>query len=145
MHHGLSITPTSQLDLVAYPNANWANNLDNHKSTGGYCIYLGSSLVSWNAKKQSIVCCSSTESEYRSLVNTTAELAWIQSLLIELHVYLPQTLIIWCDNMSASALVANPILHACSKHIKLDFHFLYRYKTTNISANSPNFPWFFLQ
>ena len=26
--------------------------------------------------------------------------------------------------MSASALVANPILHACSKHIKLDFYFL---------------------
>ena len=30
----------------------------------------------------------------------------------------------WCDNMSASALAANPVYHARTKHIELDVHFV---------------------
>lgn len=31
---------------------------------------------------------------------------------------------IFCDNLSATYLTANPVLHHRSKHIKLDFHFV---------------------
>ncbi|KAL6316280.1 hypothetical protein AAG906_017911 [Vitis piasezkii] len=65
MHYGLFITLASQLDLVAYSDVDWASNPDDRKSTSGCCIYLGSSLVSWGAKKQSVVSHSSTESECR--------------------------------------------------------------------------------
>lgn len=45
----------------------------------GYCIYLGSNAVSWASKKQHTVSCSSTEADYRSLANATAEVVWLQT------------------------------------------------------------------
>lgn len=32
--------------------------------------------------------------------------------------------IIWCDNMSALALAANPVYHARTKHVEIDYHFI---------------------
>jgi hypothetical protein len=63
--HGLFL-PTGSLQLSAYCDSDWADGLDDRRSTGGYGIYLGSSLVSWAAKKQTTVSRSSTEAEYHS-------------------------------------------------------------------------------
>ena len=45
-------------------------------------------------------------------------------LLKDLGVYLYHPPILWCDNVSALALASNSILHARSKHIEVDFHFV---------------------
>ncbi|CAJ2661742.1 unnamed protein product [Trifolium pratense] len=79
--------------------------------------------ISWGSKKQALVARSSTEAEYRSMANTTAELLWIQSLLHELQVPY-HTLTLLCDNLSVVSLAHNPILHARTKHIELDIHFV---------------------
>jgi hypothetical protein len=121
--HGLLISK-GPMHLQAYCDSDWAGNPDDRKSTSGFCIFLGNSLISWSAKKQNVVSRSSTEAEYRSLAVTTAELFWIRMLLKELCVFLPTPPILWCDNVSALALASNPIYHARTKHIEVDYHFI---------------------
>jgi hypothetical protein len=67
---------------------------------------------------------SSIEAEYKALANATAELMWIQSLLHEMKVPCPPAARIWCNNIGASYLTANPVFHGRVKHIEIDFHFV---------------------
>lgn len=126
LSHGLLLTPSPTsppFSLRAYSDADWATDQDDRRSTSGSCIYFGPNLISWGSKKQQLVARSSTEAEYRSMANTTADLLWIQSLLRELQVpFLTPTLL--CDNLSAVSLSHNPILHSKTKHIELDIHFV---------------------
>ena len=68
---------------------------------------------------------SSAESEHRGLANVVAEVTWIESLLCELRVCLPHPPLFWCDNISATYLAANPVLHARKKHVEIDYHFIH--------------------
>ncbi|XP_050115651.1 uncharacterized mitochondrial protein AtMg00810-like [Malus sylvestris] len=76
--------------LTAYSDADWAGCPFNRRSTSGYCIFLGSNLISWSAKKQPTVARSSTEAEYRSLAHTAAEITWICKVFKDLSLHLPQ-------------------------------------------------------
>ena len=58
------------------------------------------------------------------MAQLAAELSWLLELLREMHMKIPAAPIIWCDNISASALAANPVYHARTKHIELDIHFI---------------------
>ncbi|RVW86795.1 Retrovirus-related Pol polyprotein from transposon RE1 [Vitis vinifera] len=69
-----------------------------------------------------VVSRSSAESEYRGVANGAAEIAWTESLLCELSITPPP--LILCDNISATYLAANPILHAHTKHVEIDYHFV---------------------
>ncbi|XP_062085272.1 uncharacterized mitochondrial protein AtMg00810-like [Humulus lupulus] len=124
MYHGLHIAPSNRLVLTGFSDADWGCCPDDRKSIAGYCVFLGESLISWSSQKQSVVARSSTESEYRALAQLAAELSWLLELLKEMHIQIPTTPIIWCDNISASALAANPVYHARTKHIELDVHFV---------------------
>ncbi|GKV37171.1 hypothetical protein SLEP1_g45230 [Rubroshorea leprosula] len=67
LFHGLHFSAHSSLVLHAYSNADWAGDLTDRRSTIGYCLFLGNSLISSRSKKQAIPSRSSTETEYRPL------------------------------------------------------------------------------
>ena len=81
-------------------------------------------MIAWSAKKQSTVSRSSTESEYKAVANATAELIWVEALLKEISVPPASTPVLWCDNIGATYLSANPVFHARTKHIEIDYHFV---------------------
>jgi hypothetical protein len=87
-------------------------------------VFLGDNFVSWTARKQATVSQSSIEAEYMVLANATAEMMWVQKLLTELKVPHPPAARLWCDNLGAKYLLANPVFHARTKHIEIDFHFV---------------------
>ena len=91
----------------------------------GLRSFLGSNLISWSSRKQATVSRSSTEYEYKALANGTIERIWIQSLLGELGMFQPRSPVLWCDNLVATYLSANPVFRARTKHIEVDFHFVW--------------------
>ncbi|CAA7053046.1 unnamed protein product [Microthlaspi erraticum] len=124
LSHGILLKPNTPLHLHAYSDADWAGDTDDFVSTNAYILYLGSTPICWSSKKQKGVARSSTEAEYRSVANTAAEIRWVCSLLTELGVQLPSTPVIYCDNVGATYLSANPVFHSRMKHLALDFHFV---------------------
>ncbi|XP_051211729.1 uncharacterized mitochondrial protein AtMg00810-like [Lolium perenne] len=110
MGYGMSLhaSPSTSTDLVAYSDADWVGCPDTWRFTSGYCVYLGSSLVSWSSKRQPTVSRSSAETEYRAVANAVAECTWLRQLLSELSCPVDKATVVFCDNVSAVYLSANP-------------------------------------
>ena len=122
--HGLLLRKSSSFSLHAYSDADWAGNPDDFTSTGAFVIFLGANAISWSSRKQRSVARSSTEAEYRSVASTAAKLRWILSFLSELGVPIPCQPVIYCDNVGATHLCANPVFHSRMKHLAIDYHFI---------------------
>ncbi|GJR21143.1 ribonuclease H-like domain-containing protein [Tanacetum coccineum] len=85
--HGLQLHVSSIAQLIAYTDADWAGFLATRRSTFGYCVFFGDNLLSWSAKRQVTLSCSSAETEYRGVANVVVETVWIRNLLLRvLHV-----------------------------------------------------------
>jgi len=64
----------SSRSLRAYFDAGWADDPDRSRSSTGFCIFLGSSLIFWCSKRQDVVSRFSTEIEYHAMADITLEL-----------------------------------------------------------------------
>ncbi|XP_062013935.1 uncharacterized mitochondrial protein AtMg00810-like [Rosa rugosa] len=125
LSHGLLFTPQRQPVLLsAYSDVDWAGCPDSRRSTSGYLVYLGSNLISWCSKKQPTIARSSAESEYRSLAHASAETTWLGYLLYELGARIQFPILLHCDNLSTTYMASNPVFHARTKHIELDYHYV---------------------
>jgi hypothetical protein len=70
---GFKIDKCLSTRVSTFSDADWVGDIYNHRSTRGFTVFLGSNLMSWSDRKQATVSRSSTEVEYKSLANATAE------------------------------------------------------------------------
>nr|GEW50771.1 ribonuclease H-like domain-containing protein [Tanacetum cinerariifolium] len=124
LSYGLQLFSSSNTDLVAYSDANWAGCPTTRRSTLGYCVFFDNNLLSWFAKRQLMLSPSSAEAEYRGVANVVAKTCCLRNLLRELHTPLSSATLVYYDNVSAVYLSSNPVQHQRTKHIKIDIHFV---------------------
>ncbi|KAL6335145.1 hypothetical protein AAG906_027205 [Vitis piasezkii] len=106
---------------IGFSDADWACNVDDRRSTTGYCVFLGGNLVTRSSRKQQVVTRSKTESKYWALASHRP--------------------IAWCDNLGAHALAHNPIYHSRTKHIEVDSLSLsqFQFLCSKLSLSCPSF------
>ena len=61
---GVFYKPGDKFELTAFVDSDWAKCTGTRRSVTGYAVFLGSCLVSWKNKKQSMLAKSSAEAEY---------------------------------------------------------------------------------
>jgi hypothetical protein len=122
--YGLLFPRNSEIQILGYADADWAGCVDSRKSTSGYCFFMGSSLISWKAKKQQTVARSSSEAEYRALASAVCELQWLLYLLCDLGVKCSRPPVLYCDSQSAIHIASNPVFHERTKHLEIDCHLI---------------------
>jgi histone deacetylase 1/2 len=122
--YGFHITRGSFFALHGFTDADWAYSINDYKSTGDYLVFFGQTSISWKFSKQSIIARSSTETKYKVLADDTIKVIWLQYLLTDRQVPFISTPTIWCDNLGAIYLSTNPVFHACTKHVEVDYQFV---------------------
>lgn len=119
---GLFYSSKSEMQIQAFADADWGSCKDSRHSTSGFCVFLGSSLISWKSRKQQVVSKSSAEAEYRSLSVVSDELFWLTNLLKELHFSLAKPSLLFYDNTAAIHIAHNAVFHERTKNLKIDCH-----------------------
>ncbi|XP_039117464.1 secreted RxLR effector protein 161-like [Dioscorea cayenensis subsp. rotundata] len=82
---GIHYKKGENFKLLGYSDNDWGGSQDDRKSTSGWVFSLGSGVIAWCSKKQSITALSSTEAEYISLTAATCEVVWLRRLLEDLN------------------------------------------------------------
>lgn len=122
--YGILLTNTpNNLKFYIYSDSDYAGCIKTRRSTTGFCLMIGTGIVSWCSERQSSVSHSTAESEYIAASQASRELVWLQRLLAELDVQLAsEKPTLFVDNESAVKLIKNPVLHKRTKHIEVRYH-----------------------
>eukprot|EP00253_Pinus_taeda_P008388 PITA_08388 len=115
---------STALNLLGFIDSDWAVDNIDCKSTFGYSLSRGSGPICWSSKKQAAIALSSTEAEYKGVVNITIQALWLQHFLTELGIQFHHPIVIWCDNQSTLKFCRDPVQRQRKKHIEIHMHYI---------------------
>ncbi|XP_068638430.1 secreted RxLR effector protein 161-like [Aristolochia californica] len=110
--------------LFGYCDSDWAGDIDTRKSVTGYEFLFGSGIISWANKKQQTVALSSTEAEYKAACVAACEAVWLRRILTDIGIPLTESTTLNFDSQSCIAMAKNPVFHARTKHIEIQYHYV---------------------
>jgi len=74
LDYGLSYDGDHNFTLSGYTDSDCVGSVFDKKSTSGCCFSLGSTMISWQSRKQSIIALSTTEAEYIAACSASCKL-----------------------------------------------------------------------
>nr|GEU71426.1 ribonuclease H-like domain, reverse transcriptase, RNA-dependent DNA polymerase [Tanacetum cinerariifolium] len=110
--------------ITGYNDSSYGINIDQGKGTTGIVFYFGESPITRCTQKQPTVALSSCESKFMAATGAACQALWLKRLLSELTGWEEKRITLKVDNISAIALVRNPVFHGRSKHIDIRYHFI---------------------
>ncbi|GJR35223.1 zinc finger, CCHC-type containing protein [Tanacetum coccineum] len=122
--HGIIYKKEGGCKITGYSDSSYGVNTDQGKGTTGIVFYFGESPITWCTQKQPTVALSSCESEFMAATGAACQALWLKRLLSELTGWEEKRITLKVDNISAIALVRNPVFHGRSKHIDIRYHFI---------------------
>ncbi|GKC38976.1 zinc finger, CCHC-type containing protein [Tanacetum coccineum] len=122
--HGIIYKKEGGCKITGYSDSSYGINTDQGKGTTGIVFYFGESPITWCTQKQPTVALSSCESEFMAATGAACQALWLKRLLSELTGWEEKRITLKVDNVSAIALVRNPVFHGRSKHIDIRYHFI---------------------
>jgi hypothetical protein len=74
---GLSYDGDHNFTLSGYTNSDWAGSVSNRKSTLGCCFSLGTTMISWQSRKQSNIALITAEAQYIVVCSSNYKAIWL--------------------------------------------------------------------
>ena len=84
--------------ITCYTDASWADDPDTRRSTAGYLVYIGTTLLFWGSKLERLHALSTAEAEYLAAIRGLKQVLHLQNLLEELDIKEQSQPIIYIDN-----------------------------------------------
>jgi hypothetical protein len=119
LDYGLSYDGDHNFTLSGYTDSDWAGSVSDRKITSRCCFSLGSTMISWQSRKQSSIALSTVEEEYIVACSASCEAIWIHNLLAGLFDLEMEATTILCDNQSCIKMIENLVFHDKLKHIEI--------------------------
>lgn len=101
-HLGITVRPDSANEAVVYTDSDF-NLVGDHKSTGGYVVFIGGTPVFWRSYKQRLIALSSTEAETVTASDAAREAIHYRHLLEALGFPVSTCPLVRGDNQSMIA------------------------------------------
>ena len=110
-----------KMELRAYSDAAFADDLLTRASTGGHIIFLAGGPILWQSKRQSLVTVSTTEAEFINLTHTARNLLWIRATCQDFGITVDLSIVLSTDSQNARLTALNPINQARTRYIDLPY------------------------
>jgi hypothetical protein len=126
LSHSLTYTGTTdqQPPLIAYCDADYANDRDDRLSVSGYAVMLCGGAISWAARRQTVIADSTVNAEYIAIAEATKDIMWWRPLLKQLGYDTSAPTVLLNDNQGSIFLACNGDNGTRSKAIDVKYHLI---------------------
>jgi hypothetical protein len=115
---------TSQWNMVAFSDSNFAGNSKTRISIAGFILFLMGVPISWRSKGQKGVTLSLSEAEFVALSEAAKEVKFVFQVQQSMGVHVTLPIIVRVDNVGALFIGSNVAVSQRSKHIDVRYHFV---------------------
>ena len=84
MNITLSYRRGQNSQLLGFCDADWSSDVDDRRSTSGYCFFMNELSVSWACRKQQTVSLSTGEAKYMAVIAASQEVLFLEKLSREI-------------------------------------------------------------